>query len=96
MVVFRLKAGINCASKENLIGIKISPKRHTVRRELDNVAVWASRNNLRLNPNKSREMIIAHKGNADPPKTDMERVFSMKILGMLVSNDLHSPTTLKA
>src|SRR6218665_408995 len=26
MVVFRLEAGINCASKENLIGIKISSR----------------------------------------------------------------------
>src|SRR6218665_3002412 len=42
-----------------------SSKRHTLRRELENVAVWASRNNLRLNPKKSREMIIARKGNAE-------------------------------
>src|SRR6218665_3485533 len=67
-----------------------SSKRHTVRRELENVAVWASRNNLGLNPKKSREMIIARKGNADPPKTDMGRVSSKMILGVLVSNDIHA------
>src|SRR6218665_1913842 len=40
-------------------------------------------------------MIIARKGNADPPKTDGERVSSMKILGVLVSNDLHATNNIE-
>jgi|SRR6218665_1156507 len=70
-----------------------SSKRHTVRQKLENVVAWVSRNNLRLNPNESRKMIITCKGKADPQNMDMELVSSMVILGVLVSNEIHVHAT---
>jgi len=69
-----------------------SSKRETVRMELDHIAAWAAQNNLRLNTNKSREMIITRKlktdSNSIPPKMKMECVTSMVILGVTISDNL--------
>jgi len=67
--------------------------RHSIQEELNNVSDWAERNNLRLNKNKSREMLIFRRGcrNKDvPPLMDMERVTEMVILGVTITDDLRA------
>jgi Reverse transcriptase (RNA-dependent DNA polymerase)/Endonuclease/Exonuclease/phosphatase family len=67
-----------------------SRARTTVSEELANVSRWASRNNLRLNTTKSREMIIARRScnELPPPIDDVVRVQSMHILGVTLGSDL--------
>src|SRR6218665_2611040 len=64
-------------------------RRDDIPAELDHIPNWAASNNLRLNPGKSREMIISRKRKYDSqPKqnADIERVKSMKILGVILNN----------
>ena len=61
------------------------PSREDIFAELDHISNWAASNNLRLNPGKSREMIISRKRKYDSQSkqnADIERVKSMKILGV--------------
>jgi hypothetical protein len=62
--------------------------------ELEQVSVWATRNNLKLNSTKSVEMIV-HKPHVKlqnlsvpPPNPDVARVITMKILGVTFSDTL--------
>ena len=59
--------------------------------ELDHVAVWAAENNLRLNPNKTKEMVVVKRGSKTalpPPTPGIERVASLKVLGVTLQHDL--------
>src|SRR6218665_3917125 len=61
--------------------------------ELQHVTKWAESNNLRLNPAKTRELIVFRKGvSRDIPPTTIiegaERVTSMRVLGVTISSDL--------
>jgi hypothetical protein len=64
----------------------------TIQAELDHVARWASCNNLRLNPNKTSAMVISKPGSKKPPASStpagIERVSSMKVLGVTLQNNL--------
>src|SRR6218665_2422673 len=65
--------------------------RSTLQKELDGVAHWAANNNLRLNTAKSREMLIPRGGRwrtEVPPPLAMERVGSLRILGVTIASDL--------
>ena len=65
--------------------------RHTVCEELDGVKKWAESNNLKLNTDKSKEMLVPKGGRwtvAEPPPLGMERVSELKIRGVLFTNDL--------
>ena len=67
-----------------------STSRATVCEELRSVSDWATSNNLKLNANKSREMLIMRRGSVEqPPLLDgVQRVESMKILGVTFRNNL--------
>ena len=57
------------------------------------VTKWAESNNLRLNPAKTRELIVFRKGvSRDIPPTTIiegaERVTSMRVLRVTISSDL--------
>ena len=68
-----------------------------IQNELNHVALWASKNNLKLNKNKSLEMIVHsvhRKLTSSPPCIpEVSRVESMGILGVQVNHvlsfDLH-------
>ena len=67
--------------------------RSTVQEELDNVSLWAEHNNLRLNASKSREMIVFRRGKKSktaPPLIGMERVTSLHILGVTITDNLRA------
>jgi len=65
---------------------------HTVTDELAHTAAWAKDNNLRLNPLKTREMLISRKqlDKLVIPTiiSGAERVESMRILGVTITSDL--------
>ena len=72
-----------------------SSMRHTVQDELLGVQQWAETNNLRLNTNKSKEMIVVGSGRMHgpmPPPVGMERVEALKILGVWISAKLKVTT----
>ncbi len=62
--------------------------------DIDRIGDWVSRNNLTLNPNKCKTMIISRKRNSvQPPQltlngTPLEQVETFKYLGVLLSSDL--------
>ena len=64
----------------------------SISKELDNVTRWAAINNLKLNCNKSLEMIVSrHKGPAynDPPALPgITRTKSLNILGVTIDHHL--------
>ena len=64
-----------------LDSINASNKRDTVHAELLNIDAWATRNNLRLNKSKSREMVILRtvRGIPPDPLPDINRVYSPRI-----------------
>src|SRR6218665_1371337 len=68
--------------------------RTTVRDELDHISVWAATNNLRLNASKSRELILHRRRGLVPPASipDVERVSTMKVLGVTLRDDLNAST----
>lgn len=70
-----------------LIGSK---KRDTVSEELQSINSWAASNNLRLNQGKSKEMIIQRRREDIQPAAliGLNRVSSMKILGVTLQSDL--------
>src|SRR6218665_3569917 len=73
--------------------------RTTLQEELDGVAHWATNNNLRLNTAKSREMLIPRGGRwrtEVPPPLAMERVGSLRILGVTIASDLSVSAHVKA
>jgi hypothetical protein len=65
----------------------------TSQTEVDNVTNWAGRNNLKINSNKSLEMIFRRPRSkiledSIPTLVHIKRVQEMKILGFTVTNDL--------
>ena len=57
--------------------------RHTVCEELDGVKKWAELSNLKLNTDKSKEMLVQKSGRwtvPEPPPLGMERVSELKSL----------------
>ena len=68
-----------------------SAQYHTIPEELAHVAAWAAENNLRLNPNKTKEMIVVKRGSKTafpPPTPGIERVTGLKVLGVTLQYDL--------
>ena len=71
------------------------PSRNTnsIQRELENVKIWATENNLKLNEKKSQYMVVTKtrkKSYVNDPKEieGIEKVISMKILGVVVMSNL--------
>ena len=62
--------------------------------EFANIRSWATLNNLKIHPNKTKEMIIYRRRNkrALPPTTPTiagaERVYSMRVLGVTINQHL--------
>ena len=74
---------------------------HTIPHELLHHAAWASQRNLKLNISKTAEIVFARKrSSAPPPSPGIERVNSLKILGVLVDDHLtfqeHISQTIKS
>src|SRR6218665_2632024 len=71
-----------------------SSARATVRDELDHISVWAATNNLRLSAKKSRELILHRRRGLVKPASipDVERVSTMKVLGVTLRDDLNAST----
>ena len=61
--------------------------------ELEHIETWASRNNLKLNVLKSKELIVKRPKTKStdfpPPLAGIERVASLKILGVIFDGDLN-------
>ena len=72
-----------------LVGAK---KRLTITAELAQIAEWAQRNNLQLNPTKSREMLVTRSRIQYTPDliSGVQRVNAMKILGVTFRSDLRA------
>ena len=64
--------------------------RHTAGAQMEKVSSWAHNNNLRLNQSKSREMLVVRRGcvNPPPPLPGIQRVTSLNILGVTITEDL--------
>src|SRR6218665_1579175 len=68
-----------------------SSRRSGIPVEFNNISKWAENNNLRLNTGKSKEMIISRRRKYDKQpnqQVDIERVNSMKILGITLNSEL--------
>src|SRR6218665_374479 len=65
-----------------------SSNRHTVPSELNHISAWAINNNLKLNVNKFRELIIHGRARFDPPIPGVSRVEVLPVLGFVLSGDL--------
>ena len=66
---------------------------HSRPTEMDNIETWARTNNLTLNRTKSKEIVFIDKKRnrqvvPQPPLPGIERVVSLKILGVTVTNGL--------
>jgi len=68
--------------------------RFVVSAEFEHICSWASLNNLRLNTSKSRDMIIRRRSRFIQPQSieGVERVKTMKVLGVVLSEDLSAAT----
>ncbi|CAI5669465.1 unnamed protein product [Oreochromis niloticus] len=85
---------IKFADDTTVIGL-ISDNDETVyREEVHRLAEWCDTNNLLLNTEKTKELIVDYRRNADPHPpihikgTAVERVSSFKFLGVHISEDL--------
>ena len=60
--------------------------------EIDHVSQWAQRNNLKLNNDKTKEIVIYKKGkkkeNLSPQTSGINRVMSINVLGVTIQNNL--------
>src|SRR6218665_148095 len=68
-------------------------KRDTMNEELEDIQRWALLNNLKLNPDKSKEMLFRRRTRTvilPPPLPGIERVDSMIVLGVNISYDLRA------
>ena len=65
---------------------------NSIAAELSNISDWAKQNNLSLNKNKTKELIITKSGIKNfvppPPTTGIERVDQLDILGVVVNSKL--------
>ena len=64
----------------------------TVGEEVEHISAWAMDNNLKLNPAKTKEMLVSRRGIKRPPKPPIvqgaERVDSIRVLGVMIRSDL--------
>ena len=68
-------------------------KRDTIGEELASISAWATKNNLKLNPTKSKEMIVmrrSRRADLPPPYPGIERVDSLVVLGVTISRHLRA------
>src|SRR6218665_2828823 len=68
-------------------------KRDTINKELEGIQHWASLNNLKLNPNKSKKMLFRRRTRTvilPQPLPGIERVDSMIVLGVNISYDFRA------
>src|SRR6218665_2922917 len=90
IAVYRYEADIEIIRLSHaIVG---ASRRSTIVAELNHISTWAARNNLRLIANKSREMLIRRSNSLELPQTiaGVERVTSMKILGVIVNDNLRA------
>src|SRR6218665_1288379 len=90
IAVYRYEADIEIIRLSHaIVG---ASRRSTIVVELKHISTWAARNNLRLNANKSREMLIRRSSSFELPPTiaGVERVTSTKILGVIVNDNLRT------
>ena len=68
----------------------------TASEEFKHIIIWARKNNLRLNPSKTKELIVFKSRirhvlpPASPIISGTERVSSLRVLGVVISSDLGS------
>jgi len=62
----------------------------TCQEEIDHIQTWAADNNLKLNYNKTKEIVFSsrRKGAPPPSRPDIERVTSLRVLGVIVNDKL--------
>lgn len=68
-----------------------SNHRNTIATELAHINKWAAENNLKLNPDKTSEMIVSHQRHSPllpPPLPGIKQVTDLKILGITLHHDL--------
>ena len=68
---------------------------HHLQMDIDRISGWVDCNNLTLNPNKCKTMVISRKRNSVKPhaqftlnSSPLEQVETFKYLGLLLSSDL--------
>jgi len=61
----------------------------TCQEEIDHIQTWAADNNLKLNRNKTKEIVFSSRreGAIPPPRPDIERVTSLQVLTSLWITD---------
>uniref|UniRef100_A0AAX7SSM7 Reverse transcriptase domain-containing protein n=1 Tax=Astatotilapia calliptera TaxID=8154 RepID=A0AAX7SSM7_ASTCA len=85
---------IKFADDTTVIGLISDNDEAAYREEVDRLAEWCDTNNLLLNTEKTKELIVDYRRNADPHPpihikgTAVERVSSFKFLGVHISEDL--------
>ena len=62
----------------------------TCQEEIDHIQTWAADNNLKLNRNKTKEIVFSSRREEAqlPPRPDIERVTSLRVLGVIVNDKL--------
>jgi len=62
----------------------------TCQEEIDHLQTWARSNNLKLNKDKTKEIVFTAslKRAPSPPRSDIERVSTLRILGVIVNDKL--------
>src|SRR6218665_1201162 len=64
---------------------------HTVKEEFDNIKSWAARNNLKIHPNKTNEIIFYRRRydraqcSSEPLISGAERVYALRVLGVILT-----------
>jgi len=61
---------------------------HTCQAESEHLQTWATANNLRLNGDKTKEIVFSACRNRTPPRSGIEHVTSLRILGVIVNDKL--------
>uniref|UniRef100_A0A3B5QGF3 Reverse transcriptase domain-containing protein n=1 Tax=Xiphophorus maculatus TaxID=8083 RepID=A0A3B5QGF3_XIPMA len=85
---------IKFADDTTLIGLIRDNDEAAYKEEVDRLAEWCDKNNLQLNTEKTKELIVDFRRNADPHPpihikgTVVERVDTFKFLGVHISEDL--------
>ena len=60
----------------------------TCQEEIDYIQMWAADNNLKLNRNKTKEIVFSSRRDAasPPSRPDIKRVTSLQVLGVIVND----------